>query len=64
MNEAPTTQPSLLIRLRDQGDERAWAEFTEIYGPAVASTCAATRASGCRRARPGSGCLPRGRPGD
>jgi RNA polymerase sigma factor (sigma-70 family) len=33
MNEAPTTQPSLLIRLRDQGDERAWAEFTEIYGP-------------------------------
>ena len=35
MNEAPTTQPSLLIRLRDQGDERAWAEFTEIYGPLV-----------------------------
>jgi RNA polymerase sigma factor (sigma-70 family) len=33
MNEAPTTQPSLLIRLRDQGDERAWAEFAEIYGP-------------------------------
>jgi RNA polymerase sigma factor (sigma-70 family) len=35
MNEAPTTQPSLLIRLRDQGDERAWAEFTEIYAPLV-----------------------------
>jgi RNA polymerase sigma factor (sigma-70 family) len=35
MNEAPTTKPSLLIRLRDQGDERAWVEFTEIYGPLV-----------------------------
>jgi RNA polymerase sigma factor (sigma-70 family) len=35
MNEAPTTQPSLLIRLRDRGDERAWAEFTEIYAPLV-----------------------------
>jgi RNA polymerase sigma factor (sigma-70 family) len=35
MNEAPTTKPSLLIRLRDQGDERAWVEFTEIYAPLV-----------------------------
>ena len=35
MNEAPTTQPSLLIRLRDHGDDRAWAEFTEIYTPLV-----------------------------
>jgi RNA polymerase sigma factor (sigma-70 family) len=35
MNQAPSTQPSLLIRLRDQRDERAWAEFTEIYGPLV-----------------------------
>jgi RNA polymerase sigma-70 factor (ECF subfamily) len=24
-----------LIRLRDPGDERAWCEFTEIYGPLV-----------------------------
>jgi RNA polymerase sigma-70 factor (ECF subfamily) len=35
MDEAPRTQPSLLIRLRDRGDERAWAEFTEIYGPLI-----------------------------
>jgi RNA polymerase sigma factor (sigma-70 family) len=35
MNDAPSTQPSLLIRLRNPGDERAWAEFTEIYGPLV-----------------------------
>ncbi len=35
MDEAPSTQPSLLVRLRDHGDERAWAEFTEIYGPLV-----------------------------
>jgi RNA polymerase sigma factor (sigma-70 family) len=35
MNEAPSTQPSLLVRLRDHADERAWSEFTEIYGPLV-----------------------------
>ena len=35
MDESPSTRPSLLIRLRDPGDERAWAEFTEIYGPLV-----------------------------
>ena len=35
MDEAPSTHPSLLIRLRDPADERAWSEFTEIYGPLV-----------------------------
>jgi RNA polymerase sigma factor (sigma-70 family) len=35
MDEAPSTRPSLLIRLRDPGDELAWTEFTEIYGPLV-----------------------------
>jgi RNA polymerase sigma factor (sigma-70 family) len=35
MDQAPSTKPSLLVRLRDAGDERAWAEFTEIYGPLV-----------------------------
>jgi len=35
MDEAPTTHPSLLIRLRDAGDDRAWSEFTEIYGPLI-----------------------------
>src|SRR5215213_10322984 len=35
MNAAPTTRPSLLIRLRDPADERAWVEFVEIYGPLV-----------------------------
>ncbi len=35
MNAAPTTHPSLLIRLRDPADERAWCEFAEIYGPLV-----------------------------
>ena len=32
MAAAPTTHPSLLIRLRDPRDEQAWCEFTEIYG--------------------------------
>jgi RNA polymerase sigma factor (sigma-70 family) len=35
MDEAPNTRASLLIRLRDPGDERAWTEFTEIYGPFI-----------------------------
>lgn len=35
MDQAPSTEPSLLVRLRDAGDERAWEEFTEIYGPLV-----------------------------
>jgi RNA polymerase sigma-70 factor (ECF subfamily) len=35
MDADPSTRPSLLIRLRDLGDERAWSEFTEIYGPVV-----------------------------
>jgi RNA polymerase sigma-70 factor (ECF subfamily) len=35
MNEAPQTHRSLLIRLRDRQDGRAWREFTEIYGPII-----------------------------
>lgn len=35
MAESPSTHPSLMIRLRDPSDERAWAEFIEIYGPVV-----------------------------
>jgi RNA polymerase sigma-70 factor (ECF subfamily) len=35
MTESPSTRPSLLVRLRDPQDERAWAEFLEIYTPLV-----------------------------
>jgi RNA polymerase sigma factor (sigma-70 family) len=35
MDETPATRPSLLVRLRDPHDERAWAEFLEIYTPLV-----------------------------
>src|SRR3954471_12714004 len=35
MDEQPETRPSLLVRLRDPRDERAWAEFLEIYQPLV-----------------------------
>jgi RNA polymerase sigma-70 factor (ECF subfamily) len=35
MDEAPSTRVSLLVRLRDLADDRAWSEFTEIYGPLV-----------------------------
>ena len=35
MSEPTTTRPSLLVRLRDPMDERAWSEFVEIYGPLI-----------------------------
>jgi RNA polymerase sigma-70 factor (ECF subfamily) len=35
MGEPPATRPSLLVRLRDPQDGRAWGEFVEIYGPLV-----------------------------
>ena len=35
MSDSPTTRPSLLVRIRDPQDERAWAEFLEIYTPLV-----------------------------
>lgn len=31
----PTTRQSLVLRLRDSGDEAAWAEFVEVYEPLV-----------------------------
>jgi RNA polymerase sigma-70 factor (ECF subfamily) len=35
MDEIPDTRASLLARLRDPQDERAWREFWEIYEPLV-----------------------------
>src|SRR5579872_6921836 len=35
MPEAPLTQPSLLVRLRDARDERAWTQFVDLYAPLV-----------------------------
>jgi RNA polymerase sigma factor (sigma-70 family) len=35
MDDTPTTRPSLLVRIRDPRDERAWGEFVETYGPLV-----------------------------
>jgi RNA polymerase sigma-70 factor (ECF subfamily) len=35
MSESPVTHPSLLVRLRDAGDDRAWREFVEIYTPLI-----------------------------
>jgi RNA polymerase sigma-70 factor (ECF subfamily) len=35
MDATPTTRPSLLVRLRDPRDERAWEEFLGIYAPLV-----------------------------
>ncbi len=35
MSEIPDTRRSLLVRIRDRGDGRAWEEFLEIYGPLI-----------------------------
>ncbi len=34
-----TTSPTLLIRLRDGDDFRAWELFVEIYSPVIFSYC-------------------------
>lgn len=35
MAVSPETQPSLLVRLRDDGDLESWSRFVEIYTPAI-----------------------------
>jgi RNA polymerase sigma-70 factor (ECF subfamily) len=35
MADPPTTQPSLLVRVRDAGDQAAWRQFVELYAPLV-----------------------------
>lgn len=31
----PRTRPSLLLRVRDLGDQKSWREFVELYGPVI-----------------------------
>ncbi len=35
MRNSPTTRHSLLVRLRDCGDNQAWAQFVDLYAPLV-----------------------------
>jgi RNA polymerase sigma-70 factor (ECF subfamily) len=35
LTAAPRTRPSLLVRIKTPGDERAWVEFVEIYEPLI-----------------------------
>jgi RNA polymerase sigma factor (sigma-70 family) len=35
MHESPNTRPSLLLRLRDPADDRAWIEFIDLYAPLI-----------------------------
>jgi RNA polymerase sigma-70 factor (ECF subfamily) len=35
MGDSPQTRLSLLVRLRDHHDDRAWAEFVEVYAPLI-----------------------------
>ncbi|QEH34479.1 ECF RNA polymerase sigma factor SigE [Aquisphaera giovannonii] len=38
MTQPDATRPSLLVRIRDPGDRRAWEQFVEIYAPLVYQT--------------------------
>jgi RNA polymerase sigma factor (sigma-70 family) len=33
--DSPVTRASLLVRLRDKADHRAWQEFVDLYGPMI-----------------------------
>ncbi len=33
--ESPVTRASLLVRIRDRGDQTAWQEFVEVYSPVI-----------------------------
>jgi RNA polymerase sigma-70 factor (ECF subfamily) len=35
VNDSPLTRASLLVQIRDQGDQNAWREFVALYGPLV-----------------------------
>ena len=35
MKATPLTRPSLLVRIRNNGDQQAWNEFVEIYAPLI-----------------------------
>jgi RNA polymerase sigma-70 factor (ECF subfamily) len=35
VSETPLTRPSLLLRMRDLENERAWEEFAQIYRPLI-----------------------------
>jgi RNA polymerase sigma factor (sigma-70 family) len=35
MLQAPATRATLLVRLRDSGDEDAWRQFVQLYAPVV-----------------------------
>ena len=38
-DNGPVTRPSLLVRIRDLENQRAWEEFVEIYTPLVYGCC-------------------------
>src|SRR5262245_19508543 len=38
-SSSPLTRPSLLVRLRDLDDQRAWEEFVEVYTPLIYGYC-------------------------
>jgi RNA polymerase sigma factor (sigma-70 family) len=35
VTHSPETQPSLLFRLRNAGDDLAWTQFVDLYGPLI-----------------------------
>jgi RNA polymerase sigma-70 factor (ECF subfamily) len=39
MSSLPLTRPSLLLSLRNAGNDRAWRDFVEIYAPLIFGHC-------------------------
>ena len=37
--DAHKTRPTLLLKLRNPGDQKAWAEFVDLYGPDILRWC-------------------------
>ena len=35
MDSSPPTRPTLLVRIRDAGDQEAWGRFVDLYGPLI-----------------------------
>lgn len=39
VSDSQATRPSLLLRIRNAGDDAAWAEFATVYGPIIRGYC-------------------------
>ena len=60
MDPTPATRASLIVKLRDTGDENAWSEFVAIYEPFVYRLARQKGLQDADARRPLPGSLPGG----